>query len=91
MKSPRAGSLSTLGWRLLREEMDSRINEGGDTERQWDKEKDGKVRRKKDESVDKVKLEMRPTDGGAKNVTCQVAGVTPGMDGQINRQLQSGR
>lgn len=46
---------------------------------------------KRDESVDKVKLEIRPTDGGAKNVTCQVACGTPGKDGQINRQLQSGR
>lgn len=71
--------------------MDSRINEGGDTERQRDKERDGKLHHKRDESVDKVKLEMRATDGGAKNVTCQVACVTPGKDGQINRQLQSGR
>lgn len=71
--------------------MDSRINEGGDTERGRDKERDGKLRRKRDESVDKVKLERRPTDGGAKNVTCQVARVTPGKDGQINRQLQSER
>lgn len=44
----------------------------------------GKLRRKRDESVDKVKLEMGPTDGGAKNVTCQVACGTPGKDGQIN-------
>lgn len=27
---------------------------------------------------------MTPTDGGAKNVTCQVASVTPGKDGQID-------
>lgn len=71
--------------------MDFRINEGGETKKQLDKERDGKVHRKRDESVDKVKLEMRPTDAGAKNVTCQVACVTLGKDGQINRQLQSGR
>lgn len=72
--------------------MDSRINEGGDTERQQDKEGEmGNEAVKRDESVDKVKLEIRPTDGGAKNVTCQVACGTLGKDGQINRQLQSGR
>lgn len=32
----------------------------------------------RDESVDKVKLEIRRTDGGAKNVTCQVACGTAG-------------
>lgn len=31
-----------------------------------------------DESVDKVKLEIRRTDGGAKNVTCQAARGTAG-------------
>lgn len=72
--------------------MDSRINEGGDTERQRDKEGEmGNDAVKRDESVDKVKLEIGPTDGGAKNVTCQVACGTPGKDGQITRQLQSGR
>lgn len=35
---------------------------------------------KKDDSVDKMKLEIKPTDGGAKNVTCQVASGTPGPD-----------
>lgn len=61
------------------------------TQRSSETKKDGKVHHKRDESVDKVKLEMRLTDGGAKNVTRQVACVTPGKDGQINRQLQSGR
>lgn len=42
----------------------------------------------RDESVDKVKLEIRRTDGGAKNVTCQVACGTAG--GGIGRHLQSG-
>lgn len=72
--------------------MDSRINAGGDMERHRDKDREmGNYAIKRDESVDKVKLEMRPTDGVAKNVTCQVACGTPGKDGQINRQLQSGR
>lgn len=38
---------------------------------------------KRDDSVDKVKLEIKPTDGGTKNVTCQVACGTPGRDRRI--------
>lgn len=39
--------------------------------------------RKRDDSVDKVKLEIKPTDGGAKNVTCQVACGTAGPGRRI--------
>lgn len=57
-----------------------------------ERQRDGGGRRgsgavKRDESVDKVKLEIRRTDGGAKNVTCQVACGTAG--GGIGRHLQS--
>lgn len=79
MKSPQIGPLSTLGghsgW--ISGQMDD------DTERQRDRQRDRKQCRKRDESVDKVKLEIRLTDGGEKNVTCQVACGTPGRDRQI--------
>lgn len=45
--------------------------------------REGKQCSKRDDSVDKVKLEIKPTDGGAKNVTCQVACGTPGRDRRI--------
>lgn len=48
----------------------------------------GSAALERDESVDKVKLEIRRTDGGAKNVTCQVACGTAG--GGIGRHLQWG-
>lgn len=38
---------------------------------------------KRDDSVDKVKLEIKPTDGGAKNVTCQVACGNSGQERRI--------
>ena len=45
--------------------------------------REGEQCRKRDDSVDKVKLEIKPADGGAKNVTCQVACGTPGPDRRI--------
>lgn len=60
--------------------MDSWTNEGGDTERQTDRGRDRKQCSKRDESVDKLKLEIRQTDGGAKNVTHQMACGTQGRD-----------
>lgn len=68
--------------------MHSWTSEGDDTKRRRDSGRDGKHCGKRDESVDKVKLEIRLTDGGVKNVTCQVACGTPG--GGIGRHLQSG-
>lgn len=82
------GPLSTSGVETARGFLggricdDTRKTEGRGVER-W-----GSAAVKRDESVDKVKLEIRRTDGAAKNVTCQVACGTAG--GGIGRHLQSG-
>lgn len=57
----------------------------GEQEKETEREERSKKKKtkKKDDSVDKVKLEIKPADGGAKNVTCQVACGTPGPDRRI--------
>lgn len=69
------------------ERMDLWTNEGDDTDgasERWRQRQSREQCSKKDDNVDKVKLEIKPTDGGAKNVTCQVRCGTPGTDRRIH-------
>lgn len=76
-----------VGWRRLWERTDLWTNEGDDrdgpSERKRQRERERKQCSKRDDSVDKVKLEIKSADGGAKNVTCQVACGTPGRGRRI--------
>ncbi|KAG8003086.1 hypothetical protein GBF38_007435 [Nibea albiflora] len=80
MKSPEIGPLGTLGgegyeYGRIRGQM--KVMTQRDRARAGDRRERGNNVVKRDDNVDKVKLEIKPTDGGAKNVTCQVACGTP--------------
>lgn len=84
MESPQIGPLGALGGECYgsrqicgQMKVMTQTDEGSTRDRTGEREQ---CRKKKDDSVDKMKLEIKPTDGGAKNVTCQVASGTPGPD-----------
>ncbi len=86
MKLPQIGPLGTLGGEgyesgRIRGQM--KVMTQTDRASARDRGREGKQCSKRDDNVDKVKLEIKPTDGGAKNVTCQVACGTPGTDRRI--------
>lgn len=80
MKSPQIGPLGTMGvegYESGRIRGQMKVMTQTDQASTKDGGRERKQCSKRDDNVDKVKLEIKPADGGAKNVTCQVACGTP--------------
>ena len=86
MKSPQIcplGALGGEGYESGRIHGQMKVMTQTDRASARQREREAKQCSKRDDSVDKVKLEIKPTDGGAKNVTCQVACGTRGTERRI--------